>query len=68
VFKQPVTDEGKRSKAGRLKLIRRGSSYATVRDTPEHREPDLLVEVFLDGEVCNRQSWEDICERAALQR
>ncbi len=68
VFKLPVTDREKQSKAGRLKLIRRRGSYVTVRDSAEHPEPDLLAEVFLNGELCNRQSWADICQRAALQR
>jgi nicotinamide phosphoribosyltransferase len=66
VFKLPATDQAKRSKAGRLKLIRRDDKYLTVRDTNDHSEPDLLIEVFRNGELRNRQSWDDICRRAAL--
>jgi len=66
VFKQPATDRGKSSKKGRLKLILSGGQYATVRDTIEHPEPDQLQEVFLNGELKNRQSWESICQRAAI--
>jgi nicotinamide phosphoribosyltransferase len=64
VFKQPATDRGKSSKRGRLKLIRDGHGYRTVRleDSPE---PDVLHEVFLDGELRNRSTWTDVCTRAA---
>jgi nicotinamide phosphoribosyltransferase len=53
VSKNPATDPEKRSKAGRLKLIRRDGAFATV----EEHEPgeDLLVEVFRDGEV--KREW-----------
>jgi len=67
VFKQPATDHGKNSKKGRLKLILRAGQYATVRDTIEYPEPDQLQEVFLNGELRNRQTWGSICERAAIQ-
>jgi nicotinamide phosphoribosyltransferase len=66
VFKQPATDHGKSSKKGRLKLIKIDGQYATVRDNEEHSESDLLHEVFLNGELQNRQSWGSICERAAV--
>jgi nicotinamide phosphoribosyltransferase len=66
VFKQPVTDQGKRSKAGRLKLVRKGDGYATVRDNQDNLGADVLREVFLNGELRQRESWEEICRRAAL--
>jgi nicotinamide phosphoribosyltransferase len=66
VFKQPVTDRGKSSKKGRLKLILRDGHYATVRDNGDYPEPDLLNEVFLNGELRNRQTWEAVCQRAEL--
>ena len=66
VFKQPATDRGKSSKKGRLKLILLGGHYATVHDNGAHPEPDLLNEVFLNGELRNRQTWESVCQRAAL--
>lgn len=64
VFKQPATDQGKRSKRGRLKLIVDGGRYQTVRES-ERSEPDRLQEVFLDGELKNRVGWNAVCERAA---
>lgn len=65
VFKQPATDHGKQSKRGRLKLVRRHGTYETV-PVSSGPEPDLLCEVFLNGEMLNRQLWDDVCQRAAL--
>src|SRR5262249_38282493 len=48
VFKDPVTDNGKRSKAGRLSLVREGGELKTV---PGERKDDLLVTVFEDGAI-----------------
>jgi nicotinamide phosphoribosyltransferase len=66
VFKLPATDTDKRSKAGRLKLVRRDGRLTTVREDSNPAEPDLLEEVFLDGEIRRRQSWEEIRRRAAM--
>ena len=63
VMKDPVTDSGKRSKAGRMKLIRQTSGeYATVRES----EPgiDLLVPVFENGELLQEYSLAEVRQRA----
>lgn len=53
VFKQPVTDRGKQSKAGRLKLVHEGSAegngFTTV--AAADPRPDQLQVVFRNGEV-----------------
>ena len=49
VFKQPITDTGKRSKAGRLKLVRDRDGYRTV--AHDAAGEDQLVEVFRDGRI-----------------
>ena len=67
VFKQPVTDPGKNSKAGRLKLVRKtGGGLYTQPTHLSPKEEDVLVEVFRDGEILRRDSFESIRERAAL--
>jgi nicotinamide phosphoribosyltransferase len=66
VFKQPVTDQGKKSKAGRLRLVKRDGQYLTLRESDASQESDYLEEVFRNGEVIRRQSWNDICERSKL--
>jgi len=62
VMKDPVTDPGKRSKAGRMKLIRRDGTFATVREDAEGE--DLLETVFEDGNIVRKQSFADIRNRA----
>ena len=66
VFKQPVTDKGKVSKAGRLKLVRHGETLVTVRDDGNSDEPDLLEDVLIDGKLVREESWIDICQRAQI--
>lgn len=61
VFKCPITDGGKSSKAGRLKLIRtEDGAYRTVRATDAPHLTDQLVEVFRDGEITRRWSFDEI--------
>lgn len=67
VFKQPVTDNGKRSKAGRLKLIRRDGRLRTVPDDAAHAgEEDVLREVFRDGRVTGETTFAEVRARAAI--
>ncbi len=62
VMKDPVTDPGKRSKAGRLKLIRENGTLKTA--LRESRGEDLLVTVFENGRVTRDWSLSEIRERA----
>ena len=67
VYKDPITDKGKRSKSGRLRLVKVGNTgeYTTL---PEgvSVETDHLVEVFRGGELLIDQKMSEIRERAAL--
>lgn len=66
VYKRPITDGGKKSKAGRLKLIRLpDGKLQTVRDESAPQEADLLQEVFRNGELVSRQTFHSIRDRAA---
>ena len=59
VCKRPVTDPGKNSKSGRLKLIASDKgSYETVGIKDDRR--DVLQEVFRDGKILKRISLADI--------
>ncbi len=66
VHKDPVTDDGKRSKAGRLALRRDadGTLHTVAAPDPD----DRLEEVFRDGRVLRRQTLADIRERARGRR
>ena len=66
VFKRPVTDGGKKSKAGRLKLIRAADGHLqTVRENEEPTSSSLLQTVFENGRVIRQDSFAEIRSRAA---
>jgi nicotinamide phosphoribosyltransferase len=66
VYKEPVTDSGKNSKRGRLKLIKADDSYATLSAKPRMSETseDQLVEVFRDGAILKKYTFEEIRKRS----
>ena len=68
VWKQPVSDHGKRSKPGRLKLIAsqhpEDGGFATVRANAPGE--DLLQVVFEDGRVTRRTDLAAVRRRAAF--
>lgn len=68
VFKDPVTDTGKRSKRGRLALVMDShGEYHTTQEVPGVANPDDLLEtVFLNGKVVKEYTLESIRERAAV--
>jgi len=62
VFKEPKTDPGKRSKAGRLDLIRSPSgTYKTI--SFQAPADSVLKVVYLNGDLLEDTSWEDIRTR-----
>ena len=66
VFKDPVTDPGKRSKKGRLALVLEKGAYRTIRR--EDRSPeqqDLLRPVYRNGRILEVSNFEEIRERAS---
>jgi nicotinamide phosphoribosyltransferase len=64
VFKDPITDHGKRSKKGRIKLVRMDydGSYYTVREDVFVKGPheDVLVEVFRDGKIIKEYTFAEV--------
>lgn len=64
VYKRPITDPGKDSKRGRLKLVRHGAEFATVCEASPGA--NVLVKVFENGRVLQRSAWFDIRRRAAV--
>lgn len=64
VFKRPITDPGKDSKRGRLKLVQTANRFATVPESAPHE--NVLVKVFENGDVVQRWQWAEIRERAAI--
>lgn len=65
VFKDPVTDHGKKSKRGRLMLVRDAGGRLTTVPQDSRRTDDQLVEVFRDGVLLVDQPLADIRARAS---
>ena len=69
VFKDPITDTGKRSKKGRLALIVRDGEYETVREDElvgdlAYPGVNKLITVFEDGFILGREEWANVVARA----
>jgi len=66
VYKDPVTDPGKRSKRGRLVLVRDGvtGTVQTVREEERGAREDLMVTVFENGELLQDWTWDEVKARA----
>ncbi len=71
VYKQPITDFGKESKKGRLKLIKIDSAEGEVLHTMQQilsDEHDILVEVFNNGKLLVDYTLDEIGSRANENR
>jgi len=67
VYKDPVTDKGKRSKKGVLAVIK--DNDGTIKTIPHQdlgQRPNLLTPVFRNGRLLRNQTFEDIRARARL--
>lgn len=69
VYKDPITDPGKKSKKGVLKLVNEFGQLITVRDDDERykRLPDVLGTVYYNGVLYREQSFADIRKRADVR-
>jgi len=64
VFKDPVTDSGKRSKRGRLKLLRDAKGWSTVAQGAAGE--DRLQTVFENGEIVKQYTFEEVRKNAKI--
>lgn len=58
VYKDPVTDPGKRSKKGRVTLYKSDKGYNTAIEA--HGAPNELVTVFADGKLMNELTFAEV--------
>jgi len=65
VYKDPITDSGKKSKQGRLKLVKEGAEWITKTDGQGDDKDDKLVLVFENGDLKVDESFANIKKRAA---
>lgn len=63
VYKKPVTDPFKASRAGRMMLVKTDAGYETVDEDP--KQENQLVTFFENGRI-RWDNWQNIRERAAL--
>jgi nicotinamide phosphoribosyltransferase len=66
VYKDPVTDKGKASKKGQLKLVKDGASYKTLTEGQGDAKDDLLVTVFENGVLMKDWSKLEVSANAAV--
>jgi len=67
VYKDPITDPGKQSKKGHLRLIKeRTGKVTTLTDGLGTDADDLLVEVYRDGAMKREWTWEEVVSHAEL--
>lgn len=66
VFKDPITDAGKKSKKGRLTLEKKDGEWVTVCEGAGDASKDCLVEVFRDGELLKEWTFAEVRANAAI--
>jgi len=65
VFKDPVTDPGKKSKSGDLTLVMEGGVYKTIkRENMTQGQTEQLVTIFENGKMVKEYSFEEVRGRA----
>jgi len=64
IFKDPITDQGKKSKKGRLTLELKDGEWTTVTEGKGDADLDQLVEVFKDGSLLVDDSLATIRKRS----
>lgn len=65
VFKDPVTDTGKRSKKGRISLFRTNNTFMTLPEEVGQGEfAEVLQVVFENGKLFNETTFAEVRERA----
>ncbi|XP_069142407.1 nicotinamide phosphoribosyltransferase-like [Argopecten irradians] len=67
VFKQPITDLGKKSKKGRLTLELEDGKYTTVEEGKGNPNKDALVTVFENGKLLKDYTFAEVRENAELK-
>jgi len=60
VYKDPITDPGKKSKRGRLALVKENGIFKTVRNSDLRERNNLLQEVWRNGELIHNQTLGEI--------
>jgi nicotinamide phosphoribosyltransferase len=65
IFKDPI-DGTKKSKKGRLALVKENGQYKTIQEVDSKVENDLLIPVFRNGEVIKTYTLDEMRKNASL--
>ncbi len=63
VYKDPITDHGKKSKAGRLALVRQNCGFKTVRANVANTQTNLLEVVYINGKLIKECTFKEVREQ-----
>ncbi|CAG0879526.1 unnamed protein product [Darwinula stevensoni] len=66
VYKDPITDSGKKSKKGRLTLEMKGGTFTTIQEGLGDDKKDLLQTVFENGHLVKEYTFDEIRHNAEL--
>ena len=64
VYKDPITDQGKRSKKGRLALIKDDEGYKTVPLSNVTQDENQLITIFNNGKLVKDYTLEQVRQKA----
>jgi nicotinamide phosphoribosyltransferase len=64
VYKDPITDQGKRSKRGLLTTVFDDDSFLTIREEEFDHDDEALEAVFVNGSMCRFQTLDEIRDNA----
>jgi len=65
VWKDPITDKGKRSKKGRITLVQDDyGNYRTVRESEVGDQIEILQTVFLNGKIVKEYTFDEVRENS----
>ncbi len=67
VFKDPITDGGKRSKAGKLALIKTENGYETIPENELGDRKNILETVFENGELKKDYNFDEIRKNTEME-
>ena len=67
VYKDPITDGGKKSKPGRLALIKTESGYETIKEDELGNRNNILETVFENGKLVKEYSFEEVRKNAEIK-
>lgn len=67
IYKDPITDQGKRSKKGRLALIQTNDGYETIGFDHLGEQENILTPVYENGELLQECTLEQVRQRAKVE-